>query len=77
MTKQQFLLAMDNILELPDHTLNGPERLEDMENWNSVAMVDYIALADSNNGSQPSPRQIRDCASVDDLGRLVGIEEHC
>ncbi len=65
---------MANILELPDNTLSGPEKLEDMESWNSVAMVEYIALADSNNGLQLSPRQIRDCNSIDDLRRLAGIE---
>ena len=65
---------MDNVLELPEHTLTGPEQLDDLENWNSLAMIGYIALADSNNGVKLSPRQIRDCNSVDDLGRLAGIE---
>ncbi len=73
MTKQEFLLAMDDLLELPDHTLAGPEKLDDLENWNSLAMLGYIALADSNNGVKLSPRQIRDCNSIDDLGRLAGI----
>ena len=74
MTKREFLLAMDNILELPDNTLSGPEKLDEMEGWNSVAMVEYIALADSSSGLQVSPRQIRNCNSVDDLRRLAGIE---
>lgn len=65
---------MDNVLELPDHTLEGPERLDDLENWNSLAMLGYIALADSNSGVKLSPRQIRDCNSIDDLGRLAGVE---
>ncbi len=65
---------MDNVLELPDHTLTGSEQLDDLENWNSLAMIGYIALADSNNGVKLSPRQIRDCNSIDDLGRLAGIE---
>jgi acyl carrier protein len=73
MTKQEFLLAMDNLLELPEHTLSGPEKLDDMENWNSMAMIEYIALADTHSGLKLSPRQIRDCNSIDDLGRLAGI----
>jgi acyl carrier protein len=73
MTRQEFLSAMDNLLELSPGTLKGSEPLEDLENWNSLAMVEYIALADSN-GAKLSPRQVRDCETVDDLGRLAKIE---
>ncbi len=65
---------MDNLLELPDCALKGPEKLDDLENWNSLAMLGYVALADSNSGVTLSPRQIRDCNSIDDLARLAGIE---
>jgi len=70
MNHQDFLAAMDTVLELPAGTLTGPEKLEDLENWNSLAMVEYIALAD-NNGAKLSPRQIRDCDTVNDLARLA------
>jgi len=60
------------LLELPAGTLSGPENLEDLENWNSLAMVEYIALADSN-GAKVSPRQIRDCETVDDLAKLAKV----
>ncbi|MBV9267420.1 MAG: hypothetical protein JO061_14710 [Acidobacteriaceae bacterium] len=63
---------MDTLLELPAGTLSGPENLEDLENWNSLAMVEYIALADSN-GAKVSPRQIRDCETVDDLAKLAKV----
>ncbi|MBV9082316.1 MAG: hypothetical protein JOZ62_06560 [Acidobacteriaceae bacterium] len=65
---------MDNLLELPAGTLKGPETLDELENWNSLAMVEYIALADSENGANLSPRQIRECNTVDDLARLAKIE---
>ena len=64
---------MDNVLELPEGTLTGPEKLDDLENWNSLAMVEYIALADSN-GAKLSPRQIRDCENIDELARLAKVE---
>ncbi|MDQ2839828.1 MAG: acyl carrier protein [Acidobacteriota bacterium] len=73
MTQHDFLSAMDNVLELPEGTLTGPEKLDDLENWNSLAMVEYIALADSN-GAKLSPRQIRDCETIDELARLAKIE---
>lgn len=64
---------MDTILELPAGTLTGAEQLEDLENWNSLAMVEYIALADTN-GAKVKPRQIRDCETVDDLAELAKVD---
>ena len=74
MTRQDFLSAMDNLLELPTGTLQGPENLDELENWNSLAMVEYIALVDSNTSAKTSPRQIRDCDTIDDLARLAKID---
>ena len=65
---------MDNLLELPAGTLQGSEPLDDLENWNSLAMVEYIALVDSNTGAKVSPRQIRDCETVDELARLAKVD---
>jgi acyl carrier protein len=73
MNRQEFLLAMDSLLELPAGTLKGAENLDDLDTWNSLAMVEYIALADSN-GAKTSPRQIRECETIDDLSRLARIE---
>ena len=73
MTRQEFLSAMDNVLELPANTLQGAENLDDLENWTSMAMVEYIALADTN-GAKLTPRQIRDCETVDELAKLAKVE---
>ena len=73
MTRQEFLPAMDALLELPEGTLQGSENLDDLENWNSLAMVEYIALADSD-GTKLSPRQIRDCETIDDLAKLAKVD---
>ncbi len=74
MTRQEFLLEMDDILELPAGTLQGPERLENLEEWNSTALIGFLALADTNNGTQISPRQIVNCATVDDLLGLAKVD---
>ena len=63
---------MENLLELPPDTLNGAEKLEDLEGWNSMAMVEFIALADGNGG-KASPRQIRECETIDDLAKLAHV----
>lgn len=74
MTRQEFLLSMDNLLELPAGTLEGAEKLEELEQWNSMAMIGFIALADTNNGIRLSPRQIVGCSTVADLLHLAKVE---
>jgi len=74
MTREKFLFELDEVLELEAGTLKGSEKLEDLENWNSMAWLGYIALADSASGLQLSPRQIRDCETIEDLLKLAKVE---
>ena len=71
MTKDEFLLEMDNILELPAGTLRGPEKLEELNNWDSTALITLIVLAESNNSVRITPSQIVGCSTVEDLVRLA------
>jgi hypothetical protein len=74
MTRAEFLRSFDTILELPEGTLNGSEKLEDLENWNSMAMIDFIALADTNNNVKLSARQIASAETVADLLQLAKVD---
>lgn len=73
MQRDEFLKGLDEVVELPSGTLQGSEKLEDLENWNSMAMMGYIALADTASGAKLTPRQIRDCDTVEDLLQLAKI----
>ena len=72
MTREEFLRELDDILELASGTLNGAEKLEELEQWNSMAMISFIALAD-NNGTTVSPRLIAMCATINDLLELAHV----
>jgi acyl carrier protein len=74
MTRDEFLLEMDEILNLPPRTLRGHEKLEELENWDSTTLITLISLAETNNGVNMSLQQIVDCSTVDDLLRLVEVE---
>jgi hypothetical protein len=74
MTRREFLLELDQVLELPAGTLSGPEKLEKLEQWNSTAMIGFIALADTNNGVRISPRQMVNCSTIADLLALAQVE---
>ncbi len=71
MDRQTFLPFLDEVLELPPGTLKGPEKLEDLEDWNSMAMVSFVALVDEHFNYTVSPRQFVNCETVDDLLGLI------
>jgi hypothetical protein len=74
MNRDQFLLEMDEILDLPSGTLRGHEKLEELQNWDSTSLITFIAMAESNNGVSISPGQIVTCSTVADLLRLARAE---
>jgi len=65
---------MDDILGLPEGTLRGNEKLEELENWDSTSLITLIALADSSAGVNISPAQVVNCLTVADLLRVARIE---
>lgn len=73
MTREEVLKAFDELVELPPGTLKGTEKLEDIEGWNSMAMIGVVALADEN-GITLSARQIAASSSVNDVLGLLKIE---
>jgi len=73
-SRTEFLLEMDEILDLPAGTLRGYEKLEDLENWDSTSLITFIALAETKSGVSISPAQIVTCSTVADLLRLAKVE---
>jgi len=73
MNRDKFLSQMDEILGLPIGTIRGHEKLEELENWDSTALVSFIALADAASGVDISLDQIVSCSTVADLVRLAHV----
>src|SRR5882762_4709285 len=74
MTRQQFLYSLDKLVELPRGTLKGYENLEDLEHWNSLAMISFIALADTVSRVGVTPTQLMACVTVSDLLDVAQVE---
>ena len=74
MNSQELLFEVDKILGLRPGTLRGSERLDELENWDSTALISFVALAEGHNGVQISPVQIVGCNTVDDLLRLATLQ---
>lgn len=67
MKREQFLLLLDELFELPPGALKGPERLEDLERWDSLGIMNFVALADEHYNVTLSPRQFANCRTVAEL----------
>jgi acyl carrier protein len=74
MTRDEFLLQMDEILDLPAGTVRGDEKLEELANWDSTSLITFIAMVETTSGVNISPSQIVTCSTVADLLQLARVE---
>jgi acyl carrier protein len=70
--RNEFLLLLDELLELEPGTVKGSETLDSFESWNSLAVISFMALVDEHFGISLQPRQIAACTTVADLTGLLG-----
>lgn len=73
MKREEFLALLEELIEAPKGTLKSSETLESLENWNSLAVVSFMAMADEHYGVTLGAKQIADCKTVGDLLNLVGV----
>jgi len=69
---QQVLNRIDTLLELDPGTLSGSERLEGLENWDSLSIIGFIAMADEEFSVQVAPTAIHQAETINDLIKLLG-----
>jgi acyl carrier protein len=75
MTREQFLLAMDDILGLCPGTIRGNENLEELQNWDSTALISLVVLAEQSHYAHITPDQVVGCSTVADLLRLAQVDD--
>ena len=73
MPKDRFLRLIEEILGKESDALQGPELVRDTKEWDSMAVVDFMALVDKHAGATPSLDAISRCATFDDLYALIEI----
>jgi acyl carrier protein len=71
MEKSEFLLLLDELLELEPGRLTGSETLDSLEGWNSLAVISFMALVDEHLNISLEPQQIAGCLTIADLVGLL------
>lgn len=70
MTREEFLNALTELLQ-SDCPLTGVEELSNLANWDSMAVIGVMAMADDRCGVTFAPNRINSCVTVNDLCALV------
>ena len=72
MTESDFLREFEEILEVDAGSLNSEIKLSELEEWNSLGVISFIAMVDDRVGLTLNARKIQDCTTVRDLMGLLG-----
>ena len=75
MTEQEFLWMLDELLEEELGALAGHELLVDLDAWESLTVIEFLALVDENFGVVLNPKDIAECETVQDLLNLVPLDD--
>jgi acyl carrier protein len=71
-----FLRGFEQLFHLPAETLTGSEPLKNLQAWDSLAIVEFMAYADATYGIALAPERFRGCESIQDLFSLVSQDEN-
>ena len=71
MDKKDFLTNLEELLELNPGSLSLEEPLSTLSQWDSLAFVSFLAMADSKYSIKVAPSELRQCKTVGDLMTLV------
>jgi acyl carrier protein len=70
MTKQQFYAEIETILEMDPGSITGSEALSELESWDSLAVLSFMAMADTSLGVLVPASELAKCRTVPDLVNL-------
>ena len=65
------LEMLSRAMELPIGQFTGRERLTDIEAWNSLAILNFMALVDTSLGITLSADKLLRCESISDVETLI------
>lgn len=76
MSKKDFLAAIDEIVGRHGGPLTGNERLDSLPRWDSIAIMEFIAMLDERCGIGVLTDDLLKCETVGDLILLTNGKVH-
>ncbi len=72
MTKAEFLRKFEIDIGAAEGTVKGSNVLQDLDYWDSLAVMSTLAMFDKQFGVKVPAAKIYQCRTVDDLAALAG-----
>ena len=72
MTKTEFYLLLDEIMEVPAGTVQAGDNLKELSTWDSLSSMTFIAAASEKFDLSISNANLEQAITVDDLAALLG-----
>ncbi len=72
MTRSDFLSHYEKLWEVPAGTLKRESLIEDLNDWDSLAVLNTIALMDRELDVKVTADQIAGCRTLGDVLNLAG-----
>jgi acyl carrier protein len=72
MNRAEFHALLAQTIDAPSGSLSAEQRLADVVEWDSLAVLSFIALADERFALSLSTRELAGCVMVADLTALLG-----
>lgn len=73
MTRDEFITEIEDIISADEGTLRVNSVLIGLEDWDSLAIISFIAMADKKLGKKADVTSIKECQTVEDLMKIVGL----
>ncbi len=67
----EFYGKMDSLLNLPAGSVKGTQLLSSLKNWDSLTILEFMVLVDTDYRSNLQPSDIAVCTTVDELATLT------
>lgn len=70
MEKNVFIEKMSDILDVEDE-ITMDTKLDELEEWDSLSIVSYVAMANTSCGKRIEPKTVREAETIRDLYELL------
>lgn len=71
MSIEDFIKQLEELLEVEEGILSEKTQLENLAEWDSLAIISYIALVDENFDITIPPKKISEAETIGDLHKLI------
>jgi acyl carrier protein len=71
MNEQEFIASIEELLEIDPGSISLATQLDSLQEWDSLAFVSFLAMADSKYGVRVTPTELHESKSMADLMKLV------